>query len=44
MNKTFLIAALAGVAAGYFLASKLKNTKPFSLAYSKGVAFAGTAS
>jgi drug/metabolite transporter superfamily protein YnfA len=44
MNKTYLIAALAGVAAGYLLASKLRNTKPFAMAYAKGVAFAGTAS
>jgi hypothetical protein len=44
MNKTYLIAAVAGIAAGYFLSAKLRGTKPFSIAYTKGVAAAGTAS
>lgn len=43
MNKTYLIALVAGATVGYFLAAKLRGTKPFSIAYIKGVTFAGRA-
>lgn len=41
MNRTFLIAAVAGIAAGYLFRAKLATIKPFSSAYLQGVKFAG---
>jgi len=40
MNKTYIIAILAGIAGGYLLGDKLKGYRPFTILYAKGASFA----